>query len=156
MIPSRQPEGPFLSLRSNASGRHATLEDDGYSAWLYLTRQSTYEVIATALVYSRVELPEYRLRPFGKNRPPLLLRQFATPAAVHQSVPEEALPLSFPQTAIPRSCSCEMSRGLLLSTIRRTVTARVFLSLAHSAILGTSSFTVSIFSASLSANQSSL
>src|SRR5262245_11665435 len=95
MIPERQPEGPFLSLCSNASGRHATLEDDGYSAWLYLTRQSTYEVIATALVYSRVELPEYRLMPFGKNRPPLLLRQFATPAAVHQSVPEEALSIEF-------------------------------------------------------------
>lgn len=95
MIPERQPEGPYLSFVSNASGRHATLEDDGYSAWLYLTSQSKYEVIATAFVYSRVELPGFRVAPLGKNGPPLLLRQFATSVAVQRSVAEESLRIEF-------------------------------------------------------------
>jgi hypothetical protein len=95
MIPERQPEGPYLSFVSNASGRHTTLEDDGYSAWLYLTSQSKYEVIATAFVYSRVELPEFRVMPHGKSGPPLLLRQFATAAAVQRSVPEDLLRVTF-------------------------------------------------------------
>lgn len=95
MIPQRQPEGPYLSFVSNASGRHATLEDDGYSAWLYLTSQDSYAVIADCLVYSRVELPEFRVMPFGKNGPPLLLRQFGTSFAVQQSVSEDSVRLEF-------------------------------------------------------------
>ena len=95
MIPERQPEGPYLSFVSNASGRHATLEDDGYSAWLYLTSQSKYEVIADCFVYSRVELPEFRVMPFGTRGPPLLLRQVATAAAVQRSVPEDLLRVTF-------------------------------------------------------------
>ena len=95
MIPPRQPEGPYLSFVSNASGRHATLEDDGYSAWLYLTSQDKYEFIADCLVYSRVELPEFRVMPLGKSGPPLLLRQFATSCAVQQSVAEDSLRLEF-------------------------------------------------------------
>ncbi len=95
MIPARQPEGPYLSFRSNASGRHATVEDDGYSAWLYLTRQTKYEVVVTVFVYSRVELPEFKVMPFGKNGPPLLLRQFGTAVAVQKQVPEAALRIKF-------------------------------------------------------------
>jgi hypothetical protein len=95
MIPQRQPEGPYLSFVSNASGRHATLEDDGYSAWLYLTSQSKYEVIATCFVYSRVELPEHRVTPFGTSAPPLLIRQHATSVAVQPNVPAESLRLEF-------------------------------------------------------------
>lgn len=95
MTPERQPEGPYLSFVSNASGRHATLEDDGYSAWLYLTSQSKHKVIATAFVYSRVELPEFRIAPLGRSGPPLLLRQFATSVAVQQSVTEESLRIEF-------------------------------------------------------------
>ena len=95
MIPESQPEGPYLSFRSDASGRHVTLEDDGYSAWLYLTSQSKYEVIATAFVYSRVELPEYRVMPFGRSGPPLLLRQFGTSVAVQRSVAQDSLRIQF-------------------------------------------------------------
>lgn len=96
MLPERQPEGPYLSFVSNASGRHATLEDDGYSAWLYLTSCSKkQEVIADCYVYSRVELPDELVMPFGKSGPPLLMRQFATAAAVQQSVPEDSLRLQF-------------------------------------------------------------
>ena len=95
MIPERQPKGPYLSFHSNASRRNATLEDDGYSAWLYLTSQSKYEVIADCFVYSRVELPEFRVMPLGKSGPPLLLRQFATAAAVQQSVSEDSLRVEF-------------------------------------------------------------
>ena len=95
MTPQRQPEGPYLSFISNASGRHATLEDDGYSAWLYLTSQSNYEIIADCFVYSRVELPEFRVLPLGKSGPPLLLRQFATDEAVQLSVHEDLLRVAF-------------------------------------------------------------
>jgi hypothetical protein len=95
MIPERQPEGPYLSFRSNASGRHATLEDDGYSAWLYLTSQSEYEVIAHCFVYSRVQLPEHLVLPFGREGPPLLIHQQATSVAVQPAVPAESLQLKF-------------------------------------------------------------
>ena len=95
MIPERQPVGPYLSFHSNASGRHATLEDDGFSAWLYLTGQSKYEIIATAFVYSRVELPKFRIMPFGENGLPLLIREYATSVAVQPSVPADSLRLDF-------------------------------------------------------------
>lgn len=95
MIPERQPEGPYLSCHSKASGPHATLEDDGYSAWRYLTSQSKYEVIADAFLYSRVELPEFRVMPLRRSGPPLLPRRFATSAAVQRSVPEESLRIEF-------------------------------------------------------------
>src|SRR5437867_1427266 len=84
-----------MASRVNACGRHATLEDDGYSAWLYLTSQSKSEVIADCFVYSRVELPEFRVMPLGKSGPPLLLREFATPAAVQRSVLEDSLRVEF-------------------------------------------------------------
>ena len=95
MTPVRKPEGPYLSFVSNASGRHATLEDDGYSAWLYLTSQSEYRVIADCLVYSRVEPPDHRIHPSGRGSPPLLLRQFASSVAVQPHVPVEILRLQF-------------------------------------------------------------
>lgn len=95
MIPMRQPEGPYLSFVSDASGRQTTMEDDGYSAWLYLTSQDKHEVVADCFVYSRVELPELRVVPLGKSGPPLLLRQFATSCAVQQSVSEDSLRIEF-------------------------------------------------------------
>jgi len=95
VIPERQPEGPCLSFRSTVSARHATLEDDGYSAWLYLTSQSKYEVIADCFVYSRVELPDHLVSPVGKNGPPLLTRHYGTPAALQRSVPAESLRIEF-------------------------------------------------------------
>jgi hypothetical protein len=95
MNPQRQPNGPYLSFCSTVSGRHATLEDDGYSAWLYLTSQSEYKVIASCFVYNRVELPEHRVAPFDTSGPPLLIRQFASAVAVHPSVPAESLRLEF-------------------------------------------------------------
>jgi hypothetical protein len=95
MIPERQPEGRYLSFQSKASGRHATLEEDGYSAWLYLTSQSEYEVVADCFVYSRVQLPDHLVAPVGKNGPPLLIRQQATSIAVQRVVPAESLRLEF-------------------------------------------------------------
>jgi hypothetical protein len=95
MKPQREPNGPYLSFRSTASGRHATLEDDGYSAWLYLTSQSEYRVIADCFVYSRVELPSHRIHPEGRSGPPLLRRQLASSVAVQPDVPAEILGLQF-------------------------------------------------------------
>src|SRR5213080_963348 len=95
MNPQRKREGPYLSFHSNASGRHATLEDDGYSGWLYLTSQSEYRVIADCFVYSRSELPDHRVAPLGRRSPPLLTRQFASSVAVQSAVSEESLRLKF-------------------------------------------------------------
>jgi hypothetical protein len=95
MNPQRQSEGPYLSFQSTVSGRHATVEDDGYSAWLYLTSQREYQIVATCFVYSRVELPEYRVTPFGTNAPPLLIRQLGSEVAVQPNVAVESLRIQF-------------------------------------------------------------
>jgi hypothetical protein len=96
-IPGRHLEGPCLSYRSNVSNRHATLVDDGYSAWLFLTNKSGSKVVADAFVYSRVEIPESLVKPFGENGPPLLVQQFATREALQKSVLPESLSIQFSQ-----------------------------------------------------------
>ena len=95
MNPQHKPEGPYLSFQSLASGRHATLEDDGHSAWLYLTRQTNNQIITSCLVYSRVELTEYFVAPFGKNGSPLLTKEFASAAAIQPIVSKDSLSLKF-------------------------------------------------------------
>lgn len=47
----------FLSEMHPVSRRFAELEDDGTSAWLYLTEPNTRRVVADAWVYNRVAPP---------------------------------------------------------------------------------------------------
>ena len=51
------PESPFLSELHPKSGRWAILEDDGRSAWLYLTIPGTQEICADCWIYNRVRAP---------------------------------------------------------------------------------------------------
>jgi len=46
----------FISLQSLASKRWAVLEDDGVSAWLYLTEPNSEKPIADCWIYNRVRV----------------------------------------------------------------------------------------------------
>ena len=80
----------FLSVRSTVSGRHAILEDDGLSVLLYLTVPTDTKLAADCFVYSVVPPTEELVAPHGKSGPPILLRRFATDAALQQGVPANA------------------------------------------------------------------
>lgn len=50
-------ENLFLSEMHSVSRRFADFEDDGMSAWLYLTERDTRHVVADAWVYNRIAPP---------------------------------------------------------------------------------------------------
>src|SRR5580700_6818277 len=52
------PDGPFLTERHPVSQRLATFDDDGTSAWLYLSGVGEDRPEADAWVYNRVPAPE--------------------------------------------------------------------------------------------------
>ena len=52
------PEEVFLSEQHPVSHRWAVLEDDGLSAWLYLTEPNSEKPIADCWIYNRTSNPE--------------------------------------------------------------------------------------------------
>ncbi len=72
----------FLGERHPVSGRRGTFEDDGTSAWLYLSEADTPRLIADAWAYNRVPPPA--LSQVGSYRPgpPPAAEGFAGPAAL--------------------------------------------------------------------------
>lgn len=50
-------EPGFLSERHPASDRTAIVEDDGRSAWLYMTRPGSHALAADCWLYNRLEAP---------------------------------------------------------------------------------------------------
>ena len=52
------PEGVFISEQHPVSRRWAVLEDDGLSAWLYLTEPNLESPAADCWIYNRIESPE--------------------------------------------------------------------------------------------------
>lgn len=82
-----EPERLFISVRCTASGRHAILEDDGFAVLLYLTRPTDTKPAADCFVYSVVPPTEELVTPHGTQRPPVLLRRFASEVAVQADVP---------------------------------------------------------------------
>jgi len=80
----------FLAVRSTASGRHSTLEDDGFGVWLYLTSPIDTKPVADCLVYSVVPSTEELFTPHGSAGPPVLLRRFASDVAVQLDIPANA------------------------------------------------------------------
>jgi hypothetical protein len=52
------PEEVFLSEQHPVSRRWAVLEDDGLSAWLYLTAPGSESPVADCWIYNRVSSPE--------------------------------------------------------------------------------------------------
>ena len=74
----------FLQERSPASGRYAILEDDGKTAFLYLTEPNALKPIRDAVVYSRVapvsKVDWERIKTTGDT--PQLPADLAGPSAV--------------------------------------------------------------------------
>ena len=52
------PEEVFLSEQNPVSRRWAVLEDDGLSAWLYLTEADSEKPAADCWIYNRISNPE--------------------------------------------------------------------------------------------------
>ena len=52
------PEEVFLSEQHSVSHRWAVLEDDGLSAWLYLTEPDAEKPVADCWIYNRIPSPE--------------------------------------------------------------------------------------------------
>ncbi len=71
----------FLESQHPDSLRHAILEDDGTSAWLYLTEADVPKPVADAWVYNRIEAPTRDdVRAF-QGGPPPAAEGFAGPTA---------------------------------------------------------------------------
>ena len=71
----------FLSAQHSQSKRWAILEDDGTSAWFYITAPDSEEPVADGFVYNRIPpiAPE-KLQDY-LNGPPPVTTQYAGPAA---------------------------------------------------------------------------
>ena len=80
----------FLAFRSTVSGRHSTLEDDGFGVWLYLTSPTDAKPVADCFVYSVVPPTEMLSTPHAETGPPVLLRRFASDVAVQPDIPAKA------------------------------------------------------------------
>jgi hypothetical protein len=73
--------GPFISEQHSSSQRHAIFEDDGTSAWLYLTGPNGPRPVADVFVYNR-QAPSDRVDKSDRSHPPPIVKQFAAPDAV--------------------------------------------------------------------------
>lgn len=72
----------FVTERHPASGRSAVLEDDGTSAWLYLTEPGTRRPAADAWVYNRVAAPPMEAIRGYRGGPPPASREYASGSAL--------------------------------------------------------------------------
>ena len=70
-------EPGLLSERHPLSGRSAVVEDDGRSAWLYLTRAGTQDLAADCWIYNRLPAAEEVERAAGRGGPPPAVRSVA-------------------------------------------------------------------------------
>ena len=73
--------GPFITEQHPSSRRHAIFDDDGRSAWLYLTAPDKPRPVADVFVYNR-EAPTDRVDDSDRSRPPPIVKEFAAPGAV--------------------------------------------------------------------------
>jgi hypothetical protein len=69
----------FLGEKHPASGRRGTFEDDGTSAWLYLSEVNAPRVIADAWVYNRVAAPAVSRANSYRPQPPPAAEGYAGP-----------------------------------------------------------------------------
>ncbi|QEL13939.1 hypothetical protein [Limnoglobus roseus] len=72
----------FLGEQHPVSGRRGTFEDDGNSAWLYLTEARTDRVIADAWVYNRVPPPSLSQVASYRPAPPPAAEGYASADAL--------------------------------------------------------------------------
>ena len=73
--------GPYISQQHPKSRRHAVFEDDGTSAWLYLTVPDEPRPVADVFVYNR-HPPAEQVADSDRSRPPPIVKRFAAPGAV--------------------------------------------------------------------------
>src|SRR4051812_48749844 len=72
----------FLGEQHPISGRRGTFEDDGTSAWLYLSDSDTPHVVADAWVYNRVAPPPVSQVASYRPGPPPAAEGYAGPGAL--------------------------------------------------------------------------
>ena len=72
----------FLEDEHPASGRLAVLEDDGKSAWLYLTEPGTRKPAADAWVYNRIPAPPMEAIKSYRGGPPPAAQGYASESAL--------------------------------------------------------------------------
>lgn len=78
-------ENLFLTEMHPVSRRWADFEDDGVSAWLYLTECNTRRVVADAWVYNRIAPPSRDEIPSFRPSPPPVAAGFARDTALYAS-----------------------------------------------------------------------
>jgi hypothetical protein len=75
-------EDLFLTERHPTSRRYGTIEDDGVSAWLYLSEVDTPHIIADAWVFNRIPAPPESLVESYKPNPPPAAQGYAADDAL--------------------------------------------------------------------------
>jgi len=73
----------FITDHNTSTKRWAILEDNGNSAWLYLTKPGTQQPEKDAFVYSPVQLvEELNISDIKQGLPPMLTSELATRSAI--------------------------------------------------------------------------
>jgi hypothetical protein len=75
-------ENLYLEEMHPESGRIAVLEDDGKSAWLYLTEPGTRKTAADAWVYNRITAPPTETIKSYRGGPPPAAQGYASESAL--------------------------------------------------------------------------
>ena len=84
----------FFEERNPVSGRYAILEDNGTSAWLYLTPQSGKGIEKDAFVYSPIEPREVLNKSEIENgKSPILTKNMSSASAVIENATRDQLSL---------------------------------------------------------------
>jgi hypothetical protein len=62
----------FVSDQNQVSKRWCILEDDGKSAWLYITEPENEKPVGDAFVYNRIDpIPKSRVKDYSEGPPPI-------------------------------------------------------------------------------------
>jgi len=72
----------FLGEEHPKSGRTATFEDDGTSAWLYLSERKSPQIAADAWVFNRIPAPKSADIEKYRGGPPPAAKEYAGPRAL--------------------------------------------------------------------------
>lgn len=82
---SQPTQNMLIESQHPASHRFAIFEDDGTSAWLYLTEPNTQKPVADAWVYNRIAAPPTKDIPSYRGGPPPAAIGYASDTALQES-----------------------------------------------------------------------